>query len=119
MLFARTFVFEMYLPGASVFGDELDRNKFKDYNSVTVKNALVDFQKETDEVKKRLEELPEENLNKTIEFGGTKFQAGDFLLMMICDQINHRGQMTVYIRLAGGLVPSIYGTSADDKSTNL
>jgi uncharacterized damage-inducible protein DinB len=45
--------------------------------------------------------------------------ADDFLLMMICDQIHHRGQLTVYIRLAGGLVPSIYGPSADDPSTNL
>jgi uncharacterized damage-inducible protein DinB len=29
---------------------------------------------------------------------------------------HHRGQLTVYIRLAGGKVPSIYGPSADDPS---
>ena len=27
---------------------------------------------------------------------------------------HHRGQLTVYLRLAGGKVPSIYGPSADD-----
>jgi uncharacterized damage-inducible protein DinB len=27
---------------------------------------------------------------------------------------HHRGQLTVYLRLAGGTVPSIYGPSADD-----
>ena len=29
---------------------------------------------------------------------------------------HHRGQLTVYLRLAGGKVPSIYGPSADDPS---
>ena len=39
--------------------------------------------------------------------------------VMIQDTINHwahhRGQMTVYLRLLGAKVPSIYGPSADDK----
>lgn len=39
---------------------------------------------------------------------------------MIRDSINHwvhhRGQMTVYLRLLGAKVPSLYGPSADDKS---
>ena len=39
---------------------------------------------------------------------------------MIQDTINHwshhRGQMTVYLRLMGAKVPSIYGPSADDNS---
>jgi len=38
---------------------------------------------------------------------------------MIQDTINHwahhRGQMTVYLRLLGARVPSVYGPSADDK----
>jgi uncharacterized damage-inducible protein DinB len=38
---------------------------------------------------------------------------------MIQDTINHwahhRGQMTVYLRLVGAKVPSVYGPSADDK----
>jgi uncharacterized damage-inducible protein DinB len=38
---------------------------------------------------------------------------------MIQDTLNHwahhRGQMTVYLRLLGAKVPSIYGPSADDK----
>ena len=40
-------------------------------------------------------------------------------LEVIQDTINHwahhRGQMTVYLRLMGAKVPSIYGPSADDK----
>jgi uncharacterized damage-inducible protein DinB len=38
----------------------------------------------------------------------------DFLWMVLHDQIHHRGQMTVYSRLAGGKVPSVYGPSADE-----
>ena len=29
------------------------------------------------------------------------------------DQIHHRGQFSIYLRMAGGKVPSIYGPSAD------
>lgn len=38
----------------------------------------------------------------------------DFVMFMTHDQIHHRGQLTVYLRLAGGKVPSIYGPSADE-----
>ncbi|MEW5702903.1 MAG: DinB family protein [Candidatus Zixiibacteriota bacterium] len=36
------------------------------------------------------------------------------LWMMLCDQIHHRGQFSVYLRLADGKVPSIYGPTADE-----
>jgi uncharacterized damage-inducible protein DinB len=38
----------------------------------------------------------------------------DFLWFMLHDQIHHRGQLSVYTRMAGGKVPSIYGPSADE-----
>ena len=38
----------------------------------------------------------------------------DFMWMVLHDQIHHRGQMTIYSRLAGGSVPSIYGPSHDE-----
>jgi uncharacterized damage-inducible protein DinB len=39
---------------------------------------------------------------------------GDFLRMFLHDQIHHRGQLTVHLRMAGGRVPSIYGPSKDE-----
>lgn len=39
----------------------------------------------------------------------------DFLWMMLFDHIHHRGQLSVYVRMTGGRVPSIYGPSADEK----
>ncbi len=40
--------------------------------------------------------------------------SGDFATLMLVDQIHHRGQLSVYVRMAGGKVPSIYGPSADE-----
>jgi uncharacterized damage-inducible protein DinB len=36
------------------------------------------------------------------------------LWLALMHQIDHRGQLSVYLRLAGGKVPSIYGPSADE-----
>jgi hypothetical protein len=41
----------------------------------------------------------------------------DFLWLMLTDQIHHRGQLSVYARMAGGKVPSIYGPSFDEPWT--
>ena len=38
----------------------------------------------------------------------------DFLWFLLCDQIHHRGQMSVYLRMVGAKVPSIYGPTADE-----
>lgn len=37
-----------------------------------------------------------------------------FAWFMLSDHIHHRGQMSVYLRLAGGKVPAIYGPSGDE-----
>jgi len=39
---------------------------------------------------------------------------GDALWMMLMDTVHHRGQLSVYQRIAGGKVPSIYGPSGDE-----
>ncbi|HEX2092706.1 MAG TPA: DinB family protein [Longimicrobiaceae bacterium] len=38
----------------------------------------------------------------------------DFLWFLLHDQIHHRGQFSVYLRMAGAKVPSIYGPTADE-----
>jgi uncharacterized damage-inducible protein DinB len=43
-----------------------------------------------------------------------EFRAMDVVWMALMDQVHHRGQFSVYLRLAGGKVPSIYGPSADE-----
>ena len=38
----------------------------------------------------------------------------EWLWFLLHDEIHHRGQFSIYLRLAGGKVPSIYGPSADE-----
>jgi uncharacterized damage-inducible protein DinB len=38
----------------------------------------------------------------------------DILWFMLMDSIHHRGQLSVYVRMTGGKVPSIYGPSGDE-----
>ena len=39
----------------------------------------------------------------------------DFLWFLLGDEIHHRGQFSIYLRMADAKVPSIYGPSADEK----
>ena len=114
-----TFVFELYLASAFVFGDALDRAKFSSYKPATLTDIIDDFRRETETALRRFEDLPDAELEKQVVFNNTPFRADHFFLMMICDQIHHRGQLSVYVRLAGGKVPSVYGPTADDPATNL
>ena len=114
-----TFVFEMFLLDGYIFGGKTDPARFKSYSPKDLKTLISDFEKESVNIIAKLKEIPDLTLSKTLEFAGTKFTADEFMLMMLFDQIHHRGQLTVYIRLAGGKVPSVYGPSADDPSTNL
>jgi uncharacterized damage-inducible protein DinB len=38
----------------------------------------------------------------------------DFAWFLLSDQIHHRGQFSIYLRMADAKVPSIYGPSADE-----
>ena len=61
----------------------------------------------------------DEDLEKHVHFFtapktmGT-FSRHEWLWFLLHDEIHHRGQFSVYLRLAGGKVPSIYGPSADE-----
>lgn len=38
----------------------------------------------------------------------------EFIWFLLHDAIHHRGQFTVYLRMAGAKVPSVYGPTADE-----
>lgn len=63
--------------------------------------------------------MSDEQLAEPVTFVTGPKQMGDipglaFLWMMLHDHIHHRGQFSIYLRMAGGRVPSIYGPSADE-----
>ena len=38
----------------------------------------------------------------------------EFAWFLLCDEIHHRGQFSIYLRMADAKVPSIYGPTADE-----
>ena len=62
---------------------------------------------------------PDQQLLDTVKFFTAPKTLGDvsrieFAWFLLCDEIHHRGQFSVYLRVAGAKVPSIYGPSADE-----
>lgn len=73
------------------------------------------FKRVGDEVRK----VGDPQMDTTIKFYTGPKQMGDvrrqdFLWLMLNDMIHHRGQFSVYLRMAGAKVPSIYGPSKDE-----
>jgi uncharacterized damage-inducible protein DinB len=82
---------------------------------VELEKILELFEQGFQEVKAVLKAVTEEDFNtKRTAFFGMDMKLSDACWVPVVDQIHHRGQLSVYIRLAGGKVPSIYGPSADD-----
>ena len=64
----------------------------------------------------------DEELDQTVKFFVGPKALGDIRRMdlawlMLHDEIHHRGQFSIYLRMAGAKVPSIYGPSADEPWT--
>lgn len=82
--------------------------------------AVMDaFNKGYDDVIAELRDPKNAELDGTAHFFVAPKQTADiplpdFLDFILHDQIHHRGQLSVYVRMAGGKVPSIYGPSADE-----
>lgn len=55
----------------------------------------------------------QEEMNKVVDFYGNRIPLAEALWFELLDHIHHRGQFSVYLRMAGGKVPSIYGPTAD------
>ena len=67
----------------------------------------------------KLKNMTDMQFNKTIKFMVAPktmgdMRSGDTLWNLLMDTIHHRGQFSVYLRMADGKVPSIYGPSADE-----
>ena len=85
----------------------------------TLREILTAYEKTHGEMVSKVKALPEEEFNKSIKFPVGPKQMGDvrredILWRLVMDFVHHRGQFSVYLRMAGGKVPSIYGPSADE-----
>jgi uncharacterized damage-inducible protein DinB len=63
---------------------------------------------------------PEQELDRKVRFFVAPKQVGkysrmEWLWFLLHDEIHHRGQLSIYLRMADAKVPSIYGPTADEE----
>jgi uncharacterized damage-inducible protein DinB len=84
----------------------------------TFEEATTAYERSGRELIEAARTAPEDRFAGTVPFGPpgklAELPVMDLLWMMLLDSIHHRGQLSVYNRLAGGTVPSIYGPSGDE-----
>ena len=61
-----------------------------------------------------LAKLSSESFGRVVNFYGMQIPLLQACWFELFDHIHHRGQFSVYLRLAGARVPSIYGPTADE-----
>jgi len=114
---AFTFVLESAMALKVLRGEKLMGGAFPTAPD-TWEQTLAEFDRVTREMESELAKASP-HLDGTVQFFTGPKQMGDytledFLWFMLHDQIHHRGQLSVYVRMAGGKLPSIYGPSADE-----
>ena len=82
-------------------------------------DVVAAFEKGHADVTEALTSASDEDFQGTVNFPTGPKAIGewpklDFFWFILCDQIHHRGQLTVYLRMAGAKVPAVYGPSADE-----
>lgn len=112
------FTLEQGLASAAL-RDRLDLSGGFPAAPATMAEVIAAFEGSRRELIDLLRNGPAELLDGTVRFFTGPGQMGDipksdFLWFLLHDQIHHRGQFSVYLRMAGGKVPSIYGPSADE-----
>lgn len=86
----------------------------------TIAGSIAAFEDGKAKLVEMINSLSEEQLTTgTVKFFVAPKTMGDiptmdFLWFMLFDQIHHRGQFSIYLRMADAKVPSIYGPTADE-----
>jgi len=86
----------------------------------SVEEAAAAARKNFDQLKEDLAAIPDEeweNSEAKFAYPGGEWKAKkcEMVWGFLLDGIHHRGQLSTYIRIMGGKVPSIYGGSADER----
>ena len=88
----------------------------------TFAEIIALYEIEHEKTVRMVEAMSEDDLAATASFYVGPKTPGDvpkiaLAQMLLLDAIHHRGQFSVYLRVAGAHVPSIYGPSADEPWT--
>ncbi len=81
----------------------------------TIEEIVAGCESQYQQTCEALAPLTSEHLQQKIEMpGGHRLPASALMWSgVLFHQIHHRGQLSIYIRMMGGKVPSIYGPSGD------
>jgi uncharacterized damage-inducible protein DinB len=93
-----------------------EENVFKRPDFSTMEQAIKMYEESFSDLMNTVKAAADEEFQKpTAGMMGKFFPLRiDAMRAFANDTIHHRGQLSVYIRLAGGKVPAIYGPSADE-----
>ncbi len=85
----------------------------------TMQEVIATYEKDVQESVGKLKKMPDADFEKMVPFMVAPktmgdVRSGDVLWLMLNDSIHHRGQFSIYLRMADGKVPSIYGPSGDE-----
>ena len=85
----------------------------------SLKDIIATLEESRKELISKLGKMPEQQFQKTVKFPVGPKQMGDVPLnqfgwFALKDHVHHRGQFSIYLRIAGGKLPSIYGPTADE-----
>jgi uncharacterized damage-inducible protein DinB len=110
----RTFIAEEYVCGAAMRGEPIVGYAGKSLAD-NLKDLLEVFNRIHNEVQHEIAQAADEVMDRVTDFYGHQLTVREVMWAELHDQIHHRGQFSVYLRLAGAKVPSIYGPSADSQ----
>ena len=108
-----TLIREEYVCRGAMRGD-LGKADFPESMPSRLNDMLDVLNRIHEEVQATLTQAGDQELNRIVDFYGYQIRTIDALMAELHDQIHHRGQFSVYLRLAGAKVPSIYGPTADE-----
>jgi uncharacterized damage-inducible protein DinB len=85
----------------------------------TMREIIANYEKVHSDAMSKIRKMNDSDFDKSVDFFVApkkmgKVKVTDLLGIMVKDQIHHRGQLSVYLRIAGAKVPSIYGPTADE-----
>ncbi len=80
----------------------------------SMKDIVGEYARQSEDIIRRWNALPEERWNGTLEFFGHERPASPMAWSFLFDIVHHRGQISTYLRPMGSTVPQIYGPSGDE-----
>ena len=99
---------------------EIDFATFPQFQLSTTSEMVRHFDKNIDDVKRILAKATDEEFHENFSLkrnGNVLFTSSkkESVQSSLNHWVHHRGQLTVYMRISGIKVPSIYGPSADER----